>query len=527
MDEDDFDKDFKNEVENYVNNLEFENNFLPDPISLDELKHAIKTLKTYSSPGIDKVNNSLLKKLPDDFMEVILELFNQCLKKGEIPKNWKISKITMIPKKSDNKQDPLNYRPISLTSCICKFFEKIIRNRLQKFLEDRNLLANSQSGFRNFRRTSDNLFFLTQKVKEAFNRGNKICSLFFDIAKAFDRVWHDGLIYKMSKMGVPKEIIKISKSFLSNRLFFVDVEGEMSELYQIETGVPQGAVLSPIFFSIFINDIPLHNEQNQKYSMLFADDLATFFIYKSNKIQKAMQIYLNNLEKWLYKWRFKMAVSKCSYVIFAKKHDKKKDNFQLKMNGQFIPQSKETLFLGTILDHNLNFNSHIEHIKEKCIDRLNIIKILSYKSWKLSKKTLVNIYRALIGSLLDYSFFILTSISNKASKDLQATQNKAMRSIFNLKYDPTSKTLPSTETVREISGLQTVSIRMLEITFRFISKALINNLFIRQLVGEYKGCLSSIKRKNESLLTPLCLVAPSCLLLYDHYTMTTNYMYFL
>ena len=137
-----------------------------------------------------------------------------------------------------------------------------------------------------------------------------IC-IFFDICKAFDKVWHNGLIYKLSKAEVPDYIINWIQSFLMNRKFCVNVNGEVSGFREIEAGVPQGSVLSPLLFSIFINDIPIRNKPNHSQSTLFADDLATAFLFKKpGNVQVQIQKYLFELEAWLTKWRMKMAAHK-------------------------------------------------------------------------------------------------------------------------------------------------------------------------------------------------------------------------
>jgi hypothetical protein len=135
--------------------------------------------------------------------------------------------MTMIPKKG-SKSDPNNYRSIRLTSCIGKLIEKLIENRLSKYLKKNNILINEQSGFRKLRRTTDNLLFLTQKVKEQFNRKKKVCTLFFDISKAFDKVWHAGLLYKLKLINTPQYLINWIRAFLTNRKFCVKINDKIS-----------------------------------------------------------------------------------------------------------------------------------------------------------------------------------------------------------------------------------------------------------------------------------------------------------
>jgi hypothetical protein len=159
----------------------------------------------------------------------------------------------MILKGSKLASNANNYRPISLISCLSKLLERIIGQRFAGLLEENNIISSQQSGFRRFRRTTDNLSFHTQKVMEAFNKkGRKVLTLSFDIQAAFDAVWHEGLIYKMLKYNIPKYLINWTRGFLSNRSFEVKVNDSITKPAPIITGVPQGSSISPILFGIFM-----------------------------------------------------------------------------------------------------------------------------------------------------------------------------------------------------------------------------------------------------------------------------------
>ena len=222
----------------------------------------------------------MIQKTSQEFRKIILYLINETVKQSKIPQQWKNSVICMIPKKQKNTGNPKEYRPISLTSCVAKLAERLMLSKTKEFMEKNNIIIKQQSGFRKQRQTRDNLFFLTQKATESVNRGKKMITIFFDIASAFEKVWHQGLIFKLIKLNFPFHIICWLREFLIKRYFSVRVNNYLTKQVLIETGVPQGAVFSPTLFSIFINDIPMNFSKNKFYSLLFADDLCDFKIYK-------------------------------------------------------------------------------------------------------------------------------------------------------------------------------------------------------------------------------------------------------
>ena len=185
------------------------------------------------------IHNVFLKNLPYNYVSKVLScLVNRAIDTG-VPTEWKEATIRMLPKISGILKDPDKYRPISLLSCLGKLIERVIKNRLNKFLEDSKILVKQQSGFRNNKGTADNLLFFTQKISETLNKGKKACGIFFDISKAFDKVWHKGLIYKLIKMRVPSYILKYLIDFLKDRKFRVSIGDTLSELYNILCSVPQ------------------------------------------------------------------------------------------------------------------------------------------------------------------------------------------------------------------------------------------------------------------------------------------------
>jgi hypothetical protein len=201
------------------------------------------------------LSNIMLKHLPEKAREKLVILINICLEKGELPILWKQSIIKMIPKGED-KHNPDNYRPISITPCIMRLVERVIQKRLKKHLDENNILIKQQSGFRENRSTRDNLFFLTQKAFENFNKNKNTVAIFFDNAAAFDKVWHNGLITKLIQIKTPLYLLNIIIAFLRDRKFQIKVGNSITQLNNIYCGVPQGACLSPNLFNVYINDAP-------------------------------------------------------------------------------------------------------------------------------------------------------------------------------------------------------------------------------------------------------------------------------
>ena len=346
--------------------------------------------------------------------------------------------------------------------------------------------------------------FQTQKIMEAFDKKEKVLSLSFHIQAAFDAVWHGGLIRKMQIADVPEYIVEWTRFFLAERSFEVNVGYVLSESCAIVTGVPQGSSISPILFSIFINDIPIKTGSDNTYSLSFADDLTVLFVYskitlREDNVSSRVRTYLSEIERWLCKWRMKMAPSKCNYSVFSKGNTTK-NKFGLKLFGEMIPHERHPVSLGVTFDESLNFKSHIKKMKAKCNQRMNIIKILSHRSWKLKSSTLVSIYNSLVGSVLDYSAFMYPGISDNLKKSIQAIQNNAMRLIFERTWSKVGFN-ESTNSLCVISGLPPVGIRMEGLNTNYFRKAVSsNNDLIKKLQENYTRIYNTTKPIKKTLL---------------------------
>jgi len=279
-----------------------------------EVIKIIRKLKTRKSPGPDGTENIVLKHLPNEAIIVLLNIINAIFKLSYFPQCWKLAKVINIPKPNKDQKMPQNYRPISLLNSLGKVTEKVILNKLQTIMIENSLLINEQFGFRGKHSTTHQLVRVTQYVTDNFNKNRSTGAVFLDIEKAFDRVWHTGLIHKLIEYKIPDSLILLLNSYLSNRTFFVQVEDKKSTSRPIKAGVPQGSILGPYLFSIFMNDIPKHQDTN---IALYADDTV---VYASSTKPRQSIIYVQRhmelLQDWFTKWKIKVNVTKCESIVF-------------------------------------------------------------------------------------------------------------------------------------------------------------------------------------------------------------------
>jgi len=223
--------------------------------SIGKLQCALRSTKN-SAPGADQICYKLLKHLPDDSLRVFVRLINRVWATAALPTSWRHSIVVPVHKPTKPAHLPSSYRPISLTSAVCKLMEKIIVSRLKWFLEYYKLLDMSQSGFKNRRRITDHILRLRDTVQKSLANRYHVLAIFIDLEKAYDMVSHQVLLFKLVQMGINRRMFNFIKSFLSHRMFQVRLGSSLSFTKTLENGIPQGSVLSPILFTIAINDLP-------------------------------------------------------------------------------------------------------------------------------------------------------------------------------------------------------------------------------------------------------------------------------
>ena len=361
--------------------------------------------------------------LPLDHKKWLLDLFNQSLHSAIVPKSWKVALIVPIPKPAKCLTSVSSYRPISLLSCISKLLEALINKRLGFFLEKNDSLRPSQGGFRRRLAGVDQIARLEAAIRTALTNRSPLVAVFCDLSNAFDRVWHTGLLYKLSQCGVHGALLRWLRDYLADRSFCVQFEGQTSSSRKIKSGVPQGAILSPLLFNVMMRDLPsvlgVHTAD-------YADDVA-FFSYGPDLVitTDKIQTQLNKFFEWTKMWGLSINHLKTKCMLFT---NKKVTAIPLSINGSNLEYVKQHRYLGVILDAPwLRWEPQISSLKLSCIPITNLLQSISSRHWGADRALLLKLYRVLIRSRLDYAAAFYASAAPTNLRKLNVIQNNCLR----------------------------------------------------------------------------------------------------
>jgi len=396
------------------------------PITNEEILEIITHLDNKST-GPQSIPVYLLQLIADLIIIPLSNIISNSFISGVFPNALKVSKVIPIHK-GDSAEEVNNYRPISLLSIFDKIIEKVMYKRLYSFLEQHNILFENQFGFRKNNSTTFALLEITERIKETIDKHNYGCGIFIDLRKAFDTVNHSILLTKLKHYGIRDTSFNWFNSYLSNRKQYVFLNGETSQLRNITCGVPQGSVLGPLLFLIYINDLPNISKILNFY--LFADDTNIYFEAETpEKLERVVNKELKELHIWLIVNRLSLNIDKTNFVIFHPYNKPLKHNITLKIQKKAITQKNSVKYLGIMIDSGLTWQIHIDSLSKKISRSIGLLyKIRPF----VNKNILKMLYYSLIFSHLSYAIEIWGSADNIHLNRLFILQKRAVRILSQL-----------------------------------------------------------------------------------------------
>ena len=388
----------------------------------------ITELDSTKATGPDGIPVVVLKHLNPELSPILAKLFNRCLKEKCFPSVWKTSAVCPVFKNAGEKSNPAQYRPISLLSVISKLFESVINKRILDHLNRNNLLSDVQYGFRSARSTADVLTVITHRISEAMAMGNHSRVIALDISKAFDKVWHKGLLLKLSSYGISGKVLAVIKSFLSGRSLRVVVNGQSSHAHSINAGVPQGSILGPTLFLLFINDLPKHIINS--LVDIYADDTTLYRCTSTDvddvKAASDLSSDLEQIVQWGKDWFVTFNASKTKLVTF---HHKKNDpSFNLvHMDSSFLEEAPclERL-LGLKLTPDLKWNSYILSV---AMETGKMVGSFFRSKKYLTPAAILYLYKSQIRPKMEYCCHIWSGASKSSLSSLDKVQRRLRRLV--------------------------------------------------------------------------------------------------
>ena len=389
----------------------------------DEVWKIIHDLDGKKSGDIFGISPDLVKLSAQVIAQILTIIFNQSIREGCFPSAMKVAKVLPLHK-GDSMLSVGNYRPISLLPIFSKIFERLVYNRVIEFIDNNKILSELQFGFQKNKSTEQAVSTILSTLDEAKSRRDSSYCIFLDFAKAFDTVNHEILLKKLDHYGVSGVALDLLRSYLSNRTQQTEINGVLSDTGIIKHGVPQGSVLGPLLFLLYINDIS-ESSKILKF-FLFADDTTVHYSDKtSSDTENLLNNELSKVSDWLAANKLSLNVKKSNFLHFH--HGKfKKPTINLKINGVDVEEKEVTKYLGVFIDNKLTWRSHIEHVKTKLSRGNGMISKIRYY---VNDMCLLNLFYSFIQSHINYNLLNWSSTYETLTKSIEIKVKSAVRLI--------------------------------------------------------------------------------------------------
>ena len=392
-------------------------------VTPEAVKKKLQELNPGKAQGPDKIPPRVLKELAEVLAGPLSVLFNKSLETGVIPLEWKTAEVVAIFKKG-TRSEPGNYRPVSLTCVLCKMLESFVRDAIVNHMTVYNLYSECQHGFRKSRSCVTQLLEVMEILTDFIDDGESVDIIYLDFKKAFDAVPHQRLLSKLSFYGITGNVHKWVEDFLKGRTQRVRVGRDFSSSADVLSGIPQGSILGPILFTIFINDI---SDNIKSCCRIFADDTKVFNISSESEV---LQNDLETLQEWTATWDLHFNVSKCNVMHMGRGNENCSYILDVNNGVTEINKCTEEKDLGVIFDQKLSFDAHIQSIIKKANRNLGIIRrAFSF----LDKSTFLLLYKALVRPILEYANVIWHPRLKRQSVSIERVQRRATKILPELR----------------------------------------------------------------------------------------------
>lgn len=426
-----------NDFNDNLNDLRKRNSTITEfssSVSPADIIDAIKKTRN-TSPGLDNLYYAHVKNLPVSALRYLASIYESSFNTKYFPDAWKLGTTILIPKPKKDHSNPRNYRPITLLPALGKTFERLINARLMHHLESTNKINDHQSGYRKNRSTADPITRLVQHATRNVNQGNIVLAAFYDVEKAFDKVWHEGLLFKLRHHAdLSIGLILLIQSFLNNRRTRFKVKNELSDSLSLPAGTPQGSVLSPTLFLLWVNDLPKPPPPLKKNGQeQYADDLTAWSAHRWLYVaEENLQSQNNDIESWSHRWRSTYNATKTQFLAMSRKRLERPA--VLFVQNQRITNSPSATSLGVTLDSRLNFNAQFKSVYDRVKKRIALLRPIAgnIDHPRAPPHITISIYNTMIRPIMEYAPLAAMMLKDSHFELLESLRIKAHKIAFGI-----------------------------------------------------------------------------------------------